>query len=264
MRHAERDDHNWSLQSEYTADATSSNKIATDPQRLWQRGETDMCKTIPAIVAPLLLATSVQAHFVFLVPSADGTKAKAILSDSLEPDSRVEIAKIESTKLFVRRAGSSDASISSKVANHALEFSVPGEGARQIYGITDYGVLQRAEGKPFMLQYLSKAIIGDYANVEPLGKAAAVEIVPVRSADGVRFRVLAGGKPAADAEVHLIAPADSEPKTVKTDSDGMTPPFKSKGQYGLRTLKSEVKTGELAGKKYEEIRRYATLVVTVK
>lgn len=222
-----------------------------------------MRKSVLAAIVVVGFSSPALAHFVFLVPSADGKQAQAILSDSLKPDSRVDITKIGATKVAMRKSGTADAPVSLAKDEHAYKFAIPGEGSRQVFGITDYGVMQRGESKPFMLQYQAKAIVGDWSKLEPLGKPLAVEIVPVRSANGVRFRALANGKPLPDVEINVIAPVDADSATVKTDAEGLTLEFKSKGKFGAWMLQSEPKAGEHGGKKYEEIRRYATVVVTV-
>lgn len=45
-----------------------------------------------------------RAHFVFIVPERDGTKAKVVLSEDLEPDEAVGVAELAGLKLFVREA----------------------------------------------------------------------------------------------------------------------------------------------------------------
>jgi uncharacterized GH25 family protein len=222
-----------------------------------------MYKSIWASILFALTATPSYAHFVLLVPSADGKNAIAILSDSLKPDDAVDVGKIGGTKLMVRRSGAADAPVAWTKDAHSYKFAIPGDGPRQVFGITDYGVMQRGESKPFLLQYQSKAVVGDWSKFEPLGKPLSVEIVPVRSSNGVRFRALAGGQPIANADVTVMPPDNADSTKVKTDSEGLTPEFKSAGQYGAWVSHSEPKSGEHGGKKYEEIRRYATVVVTV-
>jgi hypothetical protein len=78
----------------------------------------------------------------------------------------------------------------------------------------------------------------------------------------VRFQVLAAGKALAESEVTVILP-DGKKKMLKTDKDGYTPPFEGAGRYGVYAKQIEAKEGEHAGKKYSEIRSYATLVCDV-
>ena len=116
--------------------------------------------------------------------------------------------------------------------------------------------------------YYPKTVFGGLAD-EPVGGPLAVEIVTAGGPGKTRFRVLHNGKPAADAEVSVTLPAaktgeKAEKKAVKTDKDGLTPAFEAAGRYGLNARVTEAKAGEAAGKKYEETRHYATLVIDVK
>jgi hypothetical protein len=73
------------------------------------------------------------------------------------------------------------------------------------------------------------------------------------------LELLVEGKPKADAEVTVLLPDGSSTK-VKTDAQGMTAVFEQKGRYGAWARDWESTPGERDGEKYEEIRRYATLV----
>lgn len=211
----------------------------------------------------LFAATPASAHFVFIIPDAAGQKATVVFSDKLERDSAVDIGLISGTKLSVRQRDAKEQPVAWTKGEHAYTFDIPGTGARQIAGTTEYGVMQRGGGKPFLLVYHPKAIVGDFSKSESLGDAVPVEILPVRGSGGIRFRVLAQGKPRPNAEVTVIEPGTSESKKVKTDAEGLTPEFQSSGQYGAWALHSEPKSGEFKGKKFDETRRYASLVVTV-
>lgn len=205
-------------------------------------------------------ATTARAHFVYIVPAADGSKLQVVFSDSLVPDENVDIAKIAALKLQVRAAGATDAPLALAKAEHALTGAVPGRGHRVVYGSVPYGVMQRGDSKPFLLQYHPKALIGELS-AKPVGDALPAEIVPVLTGGKLSFLVLGRGKPQADTEVTVLAPGKGESKKVKTDAAGRTPEFDARGRYGVWAKVSEKKSGEQGGKKYEEIRHYATLVV---
>jgi hypothetical protein len=66
----------------------------------------------------------------------------------------------------------------------------------------------------------------------------------------------------AESEVTVMLPGGSK-KAVKTDKDGYTSTFEGAGRYGVVAKRVEAKAGEHAGKKYDEIRSYATLVCEV-
>jgi hypothetical protein len=151
-----------------------------------------------------------------------------------------------------------------KAAN-CYTFDVPGSGSRVVVGTTDYGVLQRGDSKPFLLHYYPKAVFGDLPAPEQAtaGDRVPLELVPVAAGGKLRFKVIAGGKPLAKADVIVLVPGESTSQTVATDDGGLTPEFDKAGAYGAQVRRVEAKAGDRDGKKYEEVRQYATLVVTL-
>jgi len=222
-----------------------------------------MSRTLGVLIAGLLATGIAEAHFPFILPDETGAAAKVVFSDSLAPDIAVKIEKLDSTKLFLREAGGDkNIPLEWKKGESWLEAKLPGTGNRTVFGVTEYGVLQKGDAKPFRLVYYPKAAIGD-PFAKAVGDPLKVEIVAAGQAGKTRFQVLAGGKPAADIETTIIA-ADDKKHAAKTDAGGFTPAFEGKGRVGVYARVSEAKSGEFAGKKYEEIRSYATLVVDIK
>src|SRR5262245_52495289 len=100
----------------------------------------------------LLAAVSLaQAHFPFVVPEGDGAKLKVVFSDSLEPDKNVNIEKIANTKLVYRDGAGAESPLTWTKGDGCYLVTVPRPGPGVVYGVTDYGVLQKGEGKPFRL-----------------------------------------------------------------------------------------------------------------
>jgi hypothetical protein len=123
--------------------------------------------------------------------------------------------------------------------------------------------MQRGGSKPFQLVYHPKSIVGDpFDGRATLGDRTAVEIVPGGKAGALSFRVVAQGKPLAGAEVNVVLP-DGERTKITTDALGQTTPFTAPGRYAAWTRYFEPAAGEHAGKPYEEVRHYATLVIDV-
>lgn len=221
-----------------------------------------MNRCFGVLLVGLLAAAAAQAHFPFLVPEADGTTARLIFSDTLKPDTDVNIEKLANTKLYLRKPGSKDVALEAKKGTGCYEVKLPSAGPRTIFGVTEYGVLQKGDAKPFRLVYFPKALLDD-APREPLGEPLKVEIVPVETSGKVRFQVLQLGKPAAGIEATVLPP-EGDKQAAKTDKEGFTAAFSAKGRYGVFARITEAKSGEFAGKKYEETRFYATLVIDVK
>ncbi len=213
-----------------------------------------------ALVGTLAAA---DAHFVFVVPDGkDPAKATVVFSDELAPDENVPIEKIKELKLTCRDGGGKDLPVSLAVGKHELTAAVPGSGPRVLFGSVNYGVMQKGEGKVYLLAYHPKAVIGAVAADKLVvgEKAVPAEIVPVAAGSEVRFKFVAAGKAVTDAEVTVIGP-DGKSAKAKTDATGHTQGFPAAGRYGAWAKHIVPTAGEHGGKKYEEARHYATLVV---
>lgn len=221
-----------------------------------------MLRLFGSFMIGLIPAVTAEAHFVFVLPQPGGTQAQAVFSDSLEPDDAVDIGKIGGTQLSVRDAAGKVTPLPLKKGENAYWVTVPDSGPRLIFGVTDYGVLQRGDSKPFRLVYHCKAVLGATPEQARLGGDSILEVVPVGAAGAVRFQVLSKGKPVPDSEVNLILP-DGKKQKATTDKEGMTSAFDQKGRYGAWTRLVEAAAGEKDGKKFEETRHYATVVVDV-
>jgi uncharacterized GH25 family protein len=217
-----------------------------------------MMRTLGAAVVGLLAAAAAQAHFAYIVPDADGAKAKVVFSDTLEPDTNVKIEKIANTKLTLRDAAGKDSPLAWTPGEGFYAVNVPGSGPRTVFGVTEYGVLAKGDSKPYLLAYYPKAVIGGAA--KPVG--AKLELAVAGESGKTRFQVLAEGKPVAGAEYSVLVPGAGK-KAGKTDPDGFTEVFAANGRYGVYTKQVVAKGGEYNGKRYEEARSYATLVADV-
>lgn len=214
------------------------------------------------IAAAVLFAAPVaaRAHMVYVVPSADGKTVTVVFSDSLAPDEKVKMDKLAGLKLVARIDGQ-DAPVECTKGDHSFTAKLTKTPA-VAYGTAVYGLLSRSE-KPTLLVYHPKAVFaGADAKAATVGEPAALEVVPVTEAGKTRFRLLAKGKPVADAEGSVLKP-DGTKEKVKTDADGYTPVFDQTGRYAAYLKLTEAKAGEHDGKKYEEVRHYATLVADV-
>ncbi len=215
-------------------------------------------RSLGALALILTLSATAAAHFVFIVPESAG-KARVVFSDSLQPDENVPITKISATNLQIRNADGRSSPLAWTKGEHAYSVEVLGTGSRVVYGVTDYGVLQKGKSKPYLLQYHPKAIFGAIPkDGGALGKDRAIEIVPIVSAGKVAFVVHARGKPVAGAEVHVLQKSGEE--TLTTDEQGRTKAIEVKGQCGAWVRHTDAKAGKAGGKTYDEARHYATLV----
>jgi uncharacterized GH25 family protein len=221
-----------------------------------------MRKAILAAVLGLACATAAAAHFVFVLPDAGGKGAKVVFSDELAPDEAVDVGKIAATELVVRDAMGKGRPVKMVKGDHA--YTVKLDGAAAVEGTTEYGVVAKGKGKPFLLRYHSRAVLDPVAKLATTGKPPALEVVPSFHAGSLRFQVLAAGKPLARAQVTVIVPGAKEKRKVTTGETGLTEAFTEAGRFGVVAGHVEERAGTHDGKKYEEVRTYATLVVDVK
>ncbi|HEX8912138.1 MAG TPA: hypothetical protein VF796_07240, partial [Humisphaera sp.] len=160
-----------------------------------------------------------RAHFVFVVPDADGRRATVVFSEDLQPDEGVKVDGVRDLRLVARPAAGVEAPVDLKPAgDHALAVDAIAPGTRLVRGDVVFGVQQRGkDARPFLLTYHPKAVLGDGLDAAAAaGDAAAAEIVPTGRAGAVRFTVLLRGKPVPAAEVNVLLP---DGKTAKARTD---------------------------------------------
>lgn len=225
-----------------------------------------MLRIFRVFLISLLAAAAAQtasAHFVFVVPDPAKTTAKVILSEDLTADDDVPIDLIGGTKLIVRDASGTQTPLKLKKGEHEYLVDIPGTGSRVIYGITELGVRQRGNSKPFLLIYHPKTIIGDaFDQTTLLGTSAVAEIVAVGKPGQVKFEMRARGKAQAGLEINLILP-DGTHKKMTTDQAGQTDALTLQGRYGAWCRYVEPAGGERGGEKFDETRHYATFVADI-
>ncbi len=219
-------------------------------------------KSLVAYAVSMVSAGLVLAHFPFIVPDSSGATAKIIMSETLEQDKEVKISTLAGMKLSVRSKDGKDTPLSATPSNdYSMSLAIPGSNTRVIHGIADLGVVQRGQGKPHHLVYYPKTIVGDSLDSKTVvGNSAPIELVPVKSENGFKLELRVNQKPvAADREITIIHSDDKE-EIVKTDASGQSPELKENGLYGAWARNWIDETAELDGKKYEQVREYATIV----
>ncbi|MCU0226015.1 MAG: hypothetical protein MUF01_00125 [Bryobacterales bacterium] len=221
-----------------------------------------MMATTVALLMGLVLP--LHAHFVFVSLQPGGKEARVVMSEDVKPD--LDVKMIASTKLQLLRAdGTVQALDMTQPEKNFFAVALSGQGDRVVFGKTPFGVMQRGESKPHLLVYYPKMVAGNpFAPSTSLSGRAPVELLAVGDASGIRFKLMANGRPLPDSEVVVLLPDGSESK-VKTDAQGETEgEFREPGQYAVWARYWEDVKGEHDGKSYEQIRHYATLVVDTK
>ncbi len=219
-----------------------------------------MSRTLLSLLAAAAFAATAYAHMVYIVPVTSGQSIIVVFSDTLDPDEKVKMDKLGGLKLFARIDGK-DIAVDYHRGDHSFSATLR-QTPTVIYGTVVYGMLSRAD-KPTLLVYHPKAVLasGDM-NATTIGDAAVLEIVPITKSGTTRFGLLAKGKPVANAGGSVLLP-DGQKQKVQTDAEGCTPSFTHAGRYAVYLRLTETKSGVHDGRKYEEIRHYATLVVNV-
>lgn len=224
-----------------------------------------MRRFILALLTAAATAAAASAHFVFVVPQPGNKTVQVVFSEDLEPDENVPAERLKGLKLTGRFAGGKTAPVECKPGESLVTGELGLVDPQAVFGTLALGVMRKGDAKPYLLAYHPKAVLaGCDEKQATLGeKLAPVELVPVTAGSEVRFKFLAGGKPVADAEVTVLTP-DGGKKKAKTDKDGLTPAYPATGRYGAWAKHVVANAGEHGGKKYDEARHYATLVVDAK
>ena len=220
-----------------------------------------MRQSLLALLASAVAAVTGFAHFVYVVPAKDAKSVVIVFSDSLDPDENVPVEKIAGLKLTARANGK-DAAVECKAGKHELTATLPA-GTTLAFGTVTYGLTTKGD-KPSLLVYHPKAVLGGATGKDATaGEPAVLEVVPVSAGGKVKFQLLAAGKPVADAEGSVLLP-DGKKEKLTTDKDGCTAAFAGAGRYAVWLRHTVAKAGESDGKKYDEVKHYATLVADVK
>jgi uncharacterized GH25 family protein len=227
------------------------------------------CSALAVLAA---VAVPARAHFIWIVPERgkerDKSTAQVVFSEDLKPDSNIPINKIAQTELFLLDNTATAAPLKWAEGKGAYRVSVSGKGSQFVAGVCRYGVLTRGEGGPFLLMYYPKAYLnwpvkdGNTRGIFHNGwDRLALEILPVQKGGEPVFEVRWHGKPLAGAEVVVLTPGEEKGADYKTDREGRFTITQEPqpGVFGIRAKHVEAKEGELDGKKYKEVRHYATL-----
>jgi hypothetical protein len=214
-----------------------------------------------------LQAVPARAHFLFvriLPPAEGGRAAEVYFSELAEAGDPRFLAKIANTELWLQKAPGRFEALKVHRAADRLRAWVPESGSMVVVGRCDYGVLARARQTPFLLRHFPKAVAGTPEGLNkllPHGKLP-LEVVATFEGDGVRLAALRDGKPVPKAEFVTV---DQSLANVKLTADGngratWKPP--AAGVYSVYTRDTRKESGQAGGKKYEEIRDFATVAFT--
>jgi hypothetical protein len=205
-----------------------------------------------------------RAHFLFvrIMPPAEGGRpAEVYFSELAEAGDPRFIDKIAQTQLWVQTVPGKFESLQVHKATDRLRAFLPGTGSLMVVGNCPYGVLARSKQPAFLLRHFPKAIAGipeELGKLTPHGKLP-LEIAITIEGDRLHFVALRDGKPMPQAEfITVDAELNNEKIAAGTDGKGTWKPPRP-GNYAVYTRDTRKESGEFNGKKYDEIRDFATI-----
>lgn len=203
-----------------------------------------------------------EAHFLFIrvTPPAEGGRAAEVyFSELAEAGDPRFIDKIAHTTLRLQRTPGKYEALTAHKAPDRLRAWLPATGSLAVEGDCTYGVLGRPKQTPFLLRHFPRAVSGSAEELNRLKPDAVLAIVPTFEQDGVQLQALKDGKPFPNAEF-VTVDASLANTQLKGDAEGKVfwKPAKV-GVWSVYTRDTRKQAGELRGKKYDEIRDFATL-----
>ena len=214
-----------------------------------------------------LQASRADAHFLFiriLPPAEGGRAAEVYFSERAEAGDAQFIDKIAQTQLWAQTTPGKFDVLKFRKASDRLRAWVPASGNVAVVGSCTYGVLSRPNQKPFLLRHYPKAVAGnpDELNRMQANAALPFEIVATFVGDQVHFVALKDGKPQPKAEFVTIDANLTNVKLTADENGKATWKPPTTGVFSVYTRNTRKEAGEHAGKKYEEIREFATVAFT--
>jgi hypothetical protein len=212
-------------------------------------------------------AVPAQGHFLFIYvgpPAEAGRTAEVFFSDVADAGDPRFVDKVAHTQLWLQTPGKEIRPLKVHKTIDRLRAFVPMSGTVVVAGSCEYGVLARPKQVPFLLRYYPKAIAGSPAELNHLGPVGktSLEIVAALEGDQIQLTALHDDKPIPNAEFQTVDIKLANDK-VTAGADGRAswkPP--APGRYAVYTHVTTKTPGEVGGKKYDEIREYATLGFT--
>ncbi|MBY0522638.1 MAG: DUF3386 family protein [Gemmataceae bacterium] len=219
---------------------------------------------LATVALTALLHGPAHAHFLFvrvLPPAEGGRAAEVYFSELAEAGDPRFTDKIAQTQLWLQTTPGKFETLKVHKASDRLRAWLPYSGSLVVVGECRYGVLARPKQTPFLLRHHPKAIAGnpdELNKLQPHGKLP-LEIAATIDGETLRFTALRHGKPVPNAEFFTV---DAKLNGGKLAADGegrvsWKPP--APGNYSVYTRNTLKEAGEHDGKKYEEIRDFATI-----
>lgn len=205
-----------------------------------------------------------RAHFLFIrigPPAEAGRAAEVYFSELAEAGDPRFIDKIAHTQLWLQQTPGQFEPLKVLKGADRLRAQLPVSGSLAVIGSCPYGVLARPKKTPFLLRHYPKAVAGnpdELNHLKPFGKVP-LEIVATIDGAQIHFVALRDGKPLPNALFTTVdAQLANEKLTANGDGRATWKPA-APGRYSVYTSFVSKEAGQVEGKKYEEIRDFATI-----
>ncbi len=209
-------------------------------------------------------ARAAQAHFVWISSQADETGdrwAKAWFAETPEPGEPHLVSRLTGIEGWIRAAGGETTPLEWRTAEgdepRELVATLPRLDAWVLEAHRQYGVFQRGEGAPILLEYYAKHLGAVQAeNWAELARSTRLplDVVPQFSGERLTITALWQDKPAAGAEISVRTPAGDEQTLTADDQGQVTLAAGAAGTYAARARLVEADhSGELDGKQYSGV-----------
>ncbi len=221
-------------------------------------------RVILAIFFLFAAVNSSQAHFLFLrvLPPAEGGRgAEVYFSELAEAGDPRFIDKIAHTQLWLQQSPGKFEALPARALPDRLRAHLPDSGSLMVVGSCTYGVLARPKQTPFLLRHYPKAVAGSPGEINrllPQGKLP-LEISASFENDEVRLIALIDGKPAPRAEFTTVDVKLANTQLKADDKGQAVWKPAAPGAYSVYVRNTRKEASDHDGKKYEEIREFATL-----
>jgi hypothetical protein len=209
-----------------------------------------------------LHVSSASAHFLFIRigPHAEaGRGVEVFFSERAAAGDPMFVEKIAHTQLWMQTTPGEFQPLEPHKGVDRLRAFLPASGTVTVVGSCEYGVLARKI--PFLLRYYPKAIAGDPAQLneaKPCDKLP-LEIMATIKGDEIVLQALQNGKPLPGVKFTTVDDDLVNEELQADDAGRATWQPSAAGHYCVYTSVVTPRAGELQGKKYTEIREFATL-----
>ena len=201
-------------------------------------------------------------HFLFIRIGEHAEAGRAVevfFSEKAEAGDPRFIGKVSNTQLWAQPEPGKIAPLKSHLGADRLRAYLPTVGTVSVTGYCEYGILEREV--PFLLRYYPKAISGSIADVNALkaNDKLTLEIVPTVSSDSVSLVLHDHGKPVPGVIFTTVDDSLKNEELTANSEGRVTWKPTEPGHYCVYAKVVRQESGELAGKKYREIREFPTL-----